>query len=347
LVIGTDVSKYPLRSSGECTQGAGAVALLISEAPRLLELDGGSMGTATRDERDFFRPNWTHNAVVDGKYSIDVYLDLIEAAWQHRAQRLAATGGDQSRERYEDFDHFLFHTPFPRMAEYAAGRIFGLLWLADPQRRAALEAEGVSASLPRREMEKRLRATDLFKRELIRKVEPSLTLSRRIGNVYSASLYLSLASLVVSREVEDLAGRRALFFSYGSGASAKVFSGRFGGAYRQAHSGPDILSELRQANEGGRRVALSLEQYERLHDFREYRADLPEAVVDRLRGGEALDSADRAAILRALDHENVRVVDLPASLVAPRGEFALCRISKGEQPGVNDVGYRYYDWIGG
>src|SRR5579864_6258621 len=80
LVIASDISKYPLATPGEYTQGAGAVALLVGADPRILVLERGLVGTVTRDERDFFRPNWSAAAVVDGKYSIDVYLDCIEGA---------------------------------------------------------------------------------------------------------------------------------------------------------------------------------------------------------------------------------------------------------------------------
>jgi hydroxymethylglutaryl-CoA synthase len=67
LVIASDVSKYPLCTAGEYTQGAGAVALVVSEDPRILAFERGLSATVTRDERDFFRPNWSGAAVVDGK----------------------------------------------------------------------------------------------------------------------------------------------------------------------------------------------------------------------------------------------------------------------------------------
>jgi hydroxymethylglutaryl-CoA synthase len=41
LVVAADVARYGLNSLGEPTQGAGAVAMLVSEHPRLLELDFG------------------------------------------------------------------------------------------------------------------------------------------------------------------------------------------------------------------------------------------------------------------------------------------------------------------
>ena len=42
LVIGSDIAKYGLNTSGEPTQGAGAVAMVISSDPRILVLDNDS-----------------------------------------------------------------------------------------------------------------------------------------------------------------------------------------------------------------------------------------------------------------------------------------------------------------
>ena len=39
IVICTDIAKYDLESTGEYTQGAGAVALLVSKDPRLMEVE--------------------------------------------------------------------------------------------------------------------------------------------------------------------------------------------------------------------------------------------------------------------------------------------------------------------
>ncbi len=55
IVIASDVAKYPLRSSGEYTQGAGSVSLLVKKNPRLIALER-IFASFTRDENDFFRP---------------------------------------------------------------------------------------------------------------------------------------------------------------------------------------------------------------------------------------------------------------------------------------------------
>lgn len=55
IVVASDIARYELGSGGEYTQGAGAVALLIKEEPRLLAIDP-DWGVATRPAHDFFKP---------------------------------------------------------------------------------------------------------------------------------------------------------------------------------------------------------------------------------------------------------------------------------------------------
>ncbi|HVH45347.1 MAG TPA: hydroxymethylglutaryl-CoA synthase, partial [Labilithrix sp.] len=66
LVICTDIARYALGSPGEPTQGAGAVAMIVSERPRLLEIEVGHTGTFARDVHDFWRPLNRRDALVDG-----------------------------------------------------------------------------------------------------------------------------------------------------------------------------------------------------------------------------------------------------------------------------------------
>lgn len=55
IVVASDIARYELGSGGEYTQGAGAIALLIKEQPRLLRIDP-EWGVATRPVHDFFKP---------------------------------------------------------------------------------------------------------------------------------------------------------------------------------------------------------------------------------------------------------------------------------------------------
>ena len=53
IVIASDVSKYELNSTGEYTQGGGAVAVLITNNPSIISFED-IWGVATKSEGDFF-----------------------------------------------------------------------------------------------------------------------------------------------------------------------------------------------------------------------------------------------------------------------------------------------------
>ena len=73
MVVAADIARYELRSPGEPTQGAGAVAMLVTAQPRVLALDPES-GYHADDVMDFWRPNYRDEALVDGQYSTRVWL---------------------------------------------------------------------------------------------------------------------------------------------------------------------------------------------------------------------------------------------------------------------------------
>lgn len=193
LVIASDVARYEPGSAAEPTQGAGAVALLVSSAPGILALDS-PWGCFTRDVMDFWRPNYRRDAVVDGKYSIRVYLEALGECWRRYAEASGLAFGDHGR--------FCYHLPFTRMAEKAH------LSLARANG-AAPDGDGLRAAY-----------------------EDSLAYGRVVGNCYAASLYLALASALETADA-DLAGRRMALFSYGSGCTAAFFSGMVQDGYRE------------------------------------------------------------------------------------------------------------------
>ena len=65
IVIASDLSKYELNSTGEYTQGAGAVAVLLSENPSLIVINN-VWGIGTQSVGDFFKPrrNFTREEVA-------------------------------------------------------------------------------------------------------------------------------------------------------------------------------------------------------------------------------------------------------------------------------------------
>lgn len=114
LVIAADVAKYALDSSGEPTQGAGAVAMLIAADPDLLVIERGS-GLSSVDVDDFWRPNDSAVALVDGALSLTAYLDALTSAWDDYR--------DQGGVAIEEIDRFTMHQPFTKMARKALKRL--------------------------------------------------------------------------------------------------------------------------------------------------------------------------------------------------------------------------------
>jgi hydroxymethylglutaryl-CoA synthase len=191
LVICTDVARYRLCSPGEPTQGAGAVAMIVSENPRLVELEVGVSGSYTKDVNDFWRPLHSKEALVDGQLSVQCYLDAISGAY---AAWKALDRSPQPVARR------LYHVPYGKMARKAHRQVMSL--------------EGKSE----------LQADQSYEIEVAR----SLDLPGRIGNVYTGSLYLAFASLM-NAEAGAIEGQRVAFFSYGSGCTAEFFAGTIAG----------------------------------------------------------------------------------------------------------------------
>ena len=183
IVIGSDIARYGVNTGGEVTQGAGSVSMLIKADPKILALNDGH-SAYSEDINDFWRPNASRVAMVDGKYSTQVYLDFFKKTFNdYKKQKNLETSA---------FDAIVYHLPFTKMG-LKANRI-----AVEDQDQAVTE-------------------------NLETSFEASKQLSRRVGNIYTASLYMSLLSLL---ENGNLAARSLIgLFSYGSGAMGEFYSG--------------------------------------------------------------------------------------------------------------------------
>lgn len=186
LVIASDIAKYGIESSGESTQGAGSIAMLISQSPRILELNDQTLAQ-TRDIMDFWRPNYSTTPYVNGRYSTTQYLDMLKSTWSEYQRRFDTS--------LADFAAFCFHLPFPKLALKGFNKI-------------------MDKSMPIDIQEK-----------LKKNFESSILYSQQIGNIYTGSLFLGLLSLLENSQ-NLLAGDQIAFFSYGSGAVAEIFTGK-------------------------------------------------------------------------------------------------------------------------
>jgi len=80
LVIASDIAKYGVGTPGEPTQGAGSVAMLITQNPRIMAFNNDNVAQ-TRDIMDFWRPNYSSTPYVNGMYSTQQYLDCLTTTW--------------------------------------------------------------------------------------------------------------------------------------------------------------------------------------------------------------------------------------------------------------------------
>jgi hydroxymethylglutaryl-CoA synthase len=115
LVIGSDIIKYSPGTSGEATQGGGAVAFTVSKNPRILEVEPYS-GVHTEDVMDFWRPTYLKEAQFDGKLSAHNYLKSLDVCVKIYLEKANRT--------IFDIDHVCFHAPFGKMAQKANNHLF-------------------------------------------------------------------------------------------------------------------------------------------------------------------------------------------------------------------------------
>lgn len=163
LVIASDTARYGLQSGGEPTQGAGAVAMMISHNPSILQLNDDAVAY-TEDVYDFWRPTGHAYPLVDGALSKDAYIRSFQHSWNEYAKRENKSLGD--------FESLCFHVPFTKMGKKALESIID-------------DADETT--------QERLRAG----------YEDAVYYNRYVGNIYTGSLYLSLISLLENHKLSS------------------------------------------------------------------------------------------------------------------------------------------------
>ena len=185
LVIASDIAKYGVGTPGEPTQGAGSVAMLITQNPRIMAFNNDNVAQ-TRDIMDFWRPNYSSTPFVNGLYSTQQYLESLMTTWTEYKKRYNWTTND--------FAAICFHLPYPKLALKGLKKIM---------------AESLTQE----------------KKDLLQKhFDQSILYSQKVGNIYTGSLFLGLLSLLENTDSLK-AGDKIALYSYGSGAVAEFFSG--------------------------------------------------------------------------------------------------------------------------
>ncbi|MFC6955249.1 hydroxymethylglutaryl-CoA synthase [Halorubellus litoreus] len=264
IVVATDTALYERGDAGEATQGAGAVALLIDEDPDLVELTM-EQGYGSADETDFLKPNQQFPS-VDGKRSVQVYLARMREALED----YESVAGDV---HLEDFAYAPFHTPFPGMVRKAAALAYRHV-TRDTEHEEAL-AEEIGRQPRResfdddaeyeeavREYMSALKDTDQYREWYDATVDPTLSISRDVGNWYTASVHVArIAALKYAYENDrDVTGESLLVASYGSGAQAEIHGETVQDGWHEE------IAELNVDEQVAARYDLSWAEYEEVHD---------------------------------------------------------------------------------
>lgn len=229
IVVAADIAAYA-RGPARPTCGAGAVAVLVGrDAP--LAFNPRERATHAANVWDFFKPDHTvEYPTVDGALSQVCYYQALEDVYTRLCKKLQ---GDFSCETP---DYMVFHAPYNKLVQKSYAR----LYLLDARRRFASRDEEekkeatdhplspwldkpIEETYNDRGLESVLKT--LSKESFKERLGDANAASQTVGNTYTASVFIGLASLVdrVGGRGELTPGKSMIVFSYGSGAIATMY----------------------------------------------------------------------------------------------------------------------------
>ncbi|KAK4454043.1 hydroxymethylglutaryl-coenzyme A synthase C terminal-domain-containing protein [Podospora aff. communis PSN243] len=267
IVVAGDIALYA-KGNARPTGGAGAVALLIGpDAPIVVE--PGLRGSYMQHAYDFYKPDLTSEyPYVDGHFSVNCYTEALDAAYRAYSKREAAQNktngvnganghangngaapeGVLTKTPLDRFDYLAFHAPTCKLVQKSYARLLYHDYLADPESPAFADVPpevrdmDYKKSLTDKVVEKTFMA--LTKKRFQERVNPAIQVATMCGNMYCASVWGGLASLVSHIDSAALQGKRIGLFSYGSGLAASFCSFRVVGSTEKISQALDIPNRL-------------------------------------------------------------------------------------------------------
>ncbi len=311
IVVTTDFAKYDLNSTGEYTQGAGALAMLLTSNPRIIAFDE-NWATSTKGVFDFFKPyrslsketitqnknneSWFDNLeteieihkdqpVFDGQYSNQCYMDRTRNAY-FSFKKLKNT----TETLYKTWNSIIMHLPY----SFQGRRMLSEIYALDSTEK--IIAENIEPADYQNKI-KEVGKSDAYKTFVTEKLQPAELASSLIGNLYTGSIFMGLLSTLAHFHdtKTEISGTKFGFLAYGSGSKSKVFEGTIQPEWKSAISQIKLFENLTKS------VEIDFDTYERLHKKEQKQ-----------------------------------------SIRTPKNEWILDRIEK-EIP--NLIGARYYKWV--
>ena len=242
IVVTADIAVYD-KGNARPTGGCGAIAMLIGpDAPLVFDTFRATHMTHTYD---FYKPDPSSEyPTVDGKLSLKAYVSAVDRCYQTYRRKYLLNHSDKDCDKLslmEEFDGILFHSPYCKLVRKAFARLlfneYNVIVNSNPSIQGE-ESFKLFQQIPNTQLDmnydswmKPIGETSLEKiaiqasERLYRdKTSESLYLSNQVGNMYTASLYSCLVAYLTGKPVEKLTNKRILFFSYGSGSAASMFS---------------------------------------------------------------------------------------------------------------------------
>ena len=273
IVVTTDFAKYDLNSTGEYTQGAGALAMLLCANPKIIAFDS-DFATSTKGVFDFFKPyhsvkkseifghhknsEWLgileseleihkHQPVFDGQYSNQCYVDRTKSAY-FRLKQLKNTNG----ALYNSWNSIIMHLPYAFQGRRMLSEIFALDANDNPLQ--PTDTEYVTKI-------KEISKTDAYKNFVNDKLMPAEIASSLIGNLYTGSVFMGLLSTLSHFFNKKTAIENTVFgfMAYGSGSKSKVFEGTIQENWTDAMPNIQLFETLAKSHE------IDFNTYEKLH----------------------------------------------------------------------------------
>lgn len=311
IVVTTDFAKYDLNSTGEYTQGAGALAVLIAANPKIIAFNN-DWATSTKGVFDFFKPYralsketitgnsnneaWFDNLeaeieihkdqpVFDGQYSNQCYMDRTRSAY-FSFKKLK----NSSETVYNSWKSIIMHLPY----SFQGRRMLSEIYALDHQSKIV---SGDETQAEYQTKLKEIAKSSEYREFVSEKLQPAELASSLIGNLYTGSIFMGLLSTLAHfHDINtDVSGTTFGFLAYGSGSKSKVFEGTIQTEWREALDKVKLFETLEKSFE------IDFETYEKLHKKEQ-----------------------------------------KTSIQTPKNEWILDRIEK-ESP--NLIGARYYKWV--
>lgn len=240
IVCAGDIALYR-KGNARPTGGAGCVAMLVGpDAPLVFE--PGMRGSYIKHAYDFYKADLTSEyPIVDGQYSIKCYTEAVDACYKAYHERKATlarnhtngtTNGVHKSEipkiPIDEFDYMVFHAPTCKLVAKSYARM-----LYNDYQNSSTNPFFESVPEELRDMDYEMSLTDkavektfmgLSKKRFQERVQPGIQVPTMCGNMYCASVYGSLISVLSNIRNEQLQGKRIGIFSYGSGLASSFFS---------------------------------------------------------------------------------------------------------------------------